>query len=43
VEVPNVNSLTLKQWLDEFQHLKKLNQAIMRTGQKRTASAPHRG
>lgn len=30
VQVPTVNSLTLKQWLDEFQRLKKVNQEIMR-------------
>ncbi len=30
VQVSTVNSLTLKQWLDEFQRLKIVNQEIMR-------------
>jgi hypothetical protein len=35
VRVPTVNSLTLEQWMAEFQCLRKLNQEIMRTGQKK--------
>jgi hypothetical protein len=35
VQVPTVNSLTLEQWMDEFQRLRKMNQEIMRAGQKK--------
>jgi hypothetical protein len=35
VPVPTLDSLTPKQWVDEYQRLKKLNQEIMRTGPKR--------
>jgi len=34
VRVPTVNSLTLKEWLDEYQRLKKLNMEIMRIKKK---------
>ena len=34
VRVPTVNSLTLKQWMDEYQRLKKLNAEIMKPGKK---------
>ena len=30
VQVPTVNSLSLKQWLNEFQRLNEVNQEIMR-------------
>ena len=39
VRVPSVNSLSPKQWLDEFERLKKLNQQIMRGRQKRSRTA----
>ena len=35
VRVPNVRSLTLEEWIGEFQRLKKLNQEIMRSGKGR--------
>ena len=35
VRVPNVRSLTLEQWIEEFRRLKKLNQEIMRSGKGR--------
>jgi hypothetical protein len=34
VRVPKVSSLTLEQWIGEFERLKKLNGEIMRTGKK---------
>jgi hypothetical protein len=34
VGVRTINSLTLKQWVDEFTWLKTLNEQIMRTGRK---------
>jgi hypothetical protein len=34
VRVPTVSSLTLKEWLDEYQRLKKLNMEIMKAGKK---------
>jgi hypothetical protein len=39
VTVPTLNSLTLSQWLDEFQRLKRLNAEIMGTKPKRTRKA----
>jgi hypothetical protein len=38
VRVPTVNSLTLRQWLDEYQRLKKLNAEIVRIKKKPAAS-----
>jgi hypothetical protein len=38
VRVPTVNSLTLKEWLDEYQRLKKLNMEIMRIKKKRAVT-----
>jgi hypothetical protein len=35
ISVPRVSSLSLKEWLAEYDRLKKLNQDIMRMGQKR--------
>jgi len=32
VGVRTINSLTLKQWIEEFRRLKELNERIMRTG-----------
>jgi hypothetical protein len=32
VRVPTVSALTLEQWLDEYDRLKKLNREIMRGG-----------
>jgi len=32
VRAPTLSSLTLAQWLDEFQRLKKLNQEILKGG-----------
>jgi hypothetical protein len=40
VQVATVNSMTLEQWLDEFQRLKKLNQEIIRTGKKSARKGP---
>ena len=34
VRVPTVNSLTLPEWISEFQRLKKLNAEIMRPAKK---------
>ena len=34
VRVPTVSSLTLPEWISEFQRLKKLNAEIMRQGKK---------
>lgn len=34
VGVRTLNSLTLKQWIEEFQRLKALNQQILRTAPK---------
>jgi hypothetical protein len=34
VKVPTVSSLTLAEWISEFQRLKKLNMEIMRQGKK---------
>jgi hypothetical protein len=31
VRVRTINSLTLKQWIEEFQRLKELNERILRT------------
>jgi hypothetical protein len=39
VRVPTLNSLTLQQWLDEFQRLKRLNAEIMAAKPKRTRKA----
>jgi hypothetical protein len=39
VRLPTLNSLTLSQWLDEFQRLKKLNAEIMARKPKRTKKA----
>lgn len=32
VSLRTINSLTLKQWIEEFRRLKALNEQIMRTG-----------
>jgi hypothetical protein len=32
VRLRRINSLTLKQWIEEFRRLKALNEQIMRTG-----------
>jgi hypothetical protein len=42
VRVATVNSLTLEQWIEEFQRLKKLNQQISGTGKTGRKAAPHR-
>jgi len=34
VGVRTINSLTLKQWIEEFRRLKALNEQIMRTGRR---------
>ena len=33
VNVPKLNALTLKQWVDEYRRLKKVNAEIMKPGQ----------
>jgi hypothetical protein len=38
VRVPTVSSLTLQQWLDEYQRLKKLNAEIVRIKKKPAAT-----
>jgi hypothetical protein len=38
VVAPTLNSLTLKQWLDEFRRLKELNRQIMQAGKSRPAA-----
>ncbi|HJT90302.1 MAG TPA: hypothetical protein VJ732_20665 [Bryobacteraceae bacterium] len=34
VRVPTLSSLTLKQWIEEYRRLEKVNREIMRTGRK---------
>jgi hypothetical protein len=34
VGVRTINSLTLKQWIEEFRRLKELNEQILSTGQR---------
>ena len=36
VRVRTINSLTLKQWIEEFRRLKALNEQMMRTGEGRS-------
>jgi hypothetical protein len=45
VQVPTLSSLTLKQWLEEFNRLKKLNMEILRARPKliQTESRSKRG
>ena len=38
VQVPKVSSLTLEQWLEEFDKLKKRNAEIFRTGKRKAAA-----
>lgn len=38
VTVPTLNSLTLEQWIGEFQRLKKLNQEIRKAGKRKARS-----
>ena len=43
VRVTTVNALTLEQWIEEFQRLKKLNQRISRMGKAgRKAAGPRK-
>ena len=44
VQVPTINSLTLGQWMDEFQRLKELNADLTRTASRdgKTARKPAR-
>ena len=37
VAVPTIGSLTLEQWIEEFQRLKKVNQEILRAGSKNSS------
>jgi hypothetical protein len=36
VQVPTISSLSLDQWIEEFERLKSLNAEIMRTSKKRS-------
>lgn len=40
VKVRTLNSLTMKQWLEEFRRLKELNQQILRTVKARRSPTP---
>ena len=42
VGVRTINSLTLKQWIEEFRRLKALNEQIMRTGKAGRKPASHK-
>jgi hypothetical protein len=45
VHVPKISDLTLKEWVERFRGLKKVNAEIMRAGGKvarARSSAPHR-
>jgi len=39
VRVRTINSLTLKQWIEEFRRLKELNERILRTAKDGQAAA----
>ena len=39
VRVRTINSLTLKQWIEEFRRLKELNERILRTAKDGRAAA----
>jgi hypothetical protein len=42
VRVPTINSLTLDQWMGEFNRLWKLNQEIMAAGKPRRKRSPRK-
>jgi hypothetical protein len=42
VGVRTINSLTLKQWIEEFRRLKALNEQIIRTGKAGPKPALHK-
>lgn len=40
VNAPNLSSLTIEQWIDEFERLKKLNKDILRSPARKESTEP---